>query len=168
MALLRHRSRHVHATVYNYLRTELAVLGWINPPINFGTEAISLVDYQPDERGERIEHNTVAVSIGDVPSDREEELGANVGGLRSGLYPIFIDVYMADQSLAVAMCDDIRQIFDNAYLPVIDQVTGDPSDYIIDVEEVFGPQRPNAQIGAEQFKRYWRIMRLDARVYYNS
>lgn len=168
MALLRHRSRHIHATVYNHLRTELGLIGWINPPINFGTEAVTLVDYQPEERGERIERNTVAVSLGDVPADREEELGARTGGLLSGLYPVFIDVYMADQPLSVAICDDIRDIFQMAYLPVVDQVTGDPSDYVIDVEEVLGPQRPNAQIGAEQFKRYWRIMRLAARVYYNS
>lgn len=168
MAQLRHRSRHIHATLYNHLRNELTALGWITPPVNFGTEPVTLVDYQPEERGERIEHNTVAVSLGDIPADQEEELGARTGGLLSGLYPVFIDVYMADQPLSVAICDDIRDVFQMAYLSVIDQVTGDPSDYVMDIEEVHGPERPNAQIGAEQFKRYWRIMRLSARVYYNT
>lgn len=168
MANLRHRSRHIHASLVNYLRNELSGTGWVNPPINFGTAPVVLVDYQPEERGERIEQNTVAVSLGDIPADRDEELGAAAGGLRSGLYPVFVDVYMADQPLSIAICDDIRDAFDNAYLPVIDQVTGDPSDYVMDIEEVFGPERPNAQLGADQFKRFWRIMRLAVRVYYNG
>lgn len=165
--VLRHRSRHLRATLYNKTRTDLDTLGWITPPVNFGTNPITVIDYQPDERGEIITDNTVSVSIGDVTNDQDEELGAAVGGLRSAWYPIFIDVYMATQALTDAVCDDIRDSYDNQTIPLIDQITGQPSDLTIEIEEVIGPDRPVIGIGTiEAFKRNWRIMRLGCRVYY--
>ena len=44
----RFRSRHLHATFFNHLSAQLAILGWSAEPVNFGTQAITVVDYQPD------------------------------------------------------------------------------------------------------------------------
>lgn len=166
--MIRHRSRHLRATVYDKVIADLTTLGWISAPINFGTTPIRVIDYQPDERGEIVSTNTVAVSIGDVINDADEELGAADGGLRSAWYPIFVDVYMADQALADAVCDDVRDIFDCKIFPLVNQITGTPSTETIDIEEVLGPDRPAAAASIEPFKKYWRIMRIGARMYYQA
>ena len=148
----------------------LSALGWMNAPINFGTTAVTVVDYQPDERQTPVPHNTIAVSLGDFSSDDEEELGSDLaGGLYSALYSVYIDVYMSEQPLSLAICDDIRSTYHNALLDLIDQVTltAVPNCYI-QVEKVLGPERPPSNLGAEAFKRYWRIMRVDARLYYQT
>lgn len=168
MPVIRHRSRHLRATLFNKLRDDLDALGWISAPINFGTDPVTLVDYQPDERDEPIAKNTVAITIGDTLNDSDEELGAADGGLRSGWCPVFLDVYMAEQALTDAMCDDIRDIFDSQVFPLINQITGAESAEQIEVEEVLGPDKPGAIHGADQFKRYWRVMRLGVRLFYNS
>lgn len=164
----RHRSRHLHASLFAKLTDELTALGWVMPPIQFGTDPVTLVDYQPDERVERIEKNTVAVTLGESPTDVDEELGALVGGARSAFYPVFIDVYMREQALTTAICDDIRDIFEAQVFQMTDFITGLDAPETVEIEEVVGPERPAAQVGAEQFKRYWRIMRLGVRLYYQT
>ena len=92
-----------------------------------------------------------------------------VGGLRSAPYQIFIDVYMAEQALSIAICDDVRDIFTDLTLPVINQITGNPQPFVMaEVEVVRGPERPPNTVGAEQFKRFWRIMRIDVSLYFNT
>lgn len=166
---LRFRSRHLHATLYHHLKVRLDELGWVTPPINFGTGAVTTIDYQPDERNVQIKHNTVAISLGNYSSDEDEELGAALGGARSAPYQVFVDVYMAEQALSLAICDDIRDIFTDLYLPVIDQITDSvaPNTYL-EIAGVHGPEKPAAAASAEQFKRYWRTMRLDTRMYFNT
>jgi len=162
---IRFRSRHLHATLAHLLRTELAALGWMNTPAVFGAAPVTVVDYQPDERGEPIARNTVAVTIGDVGQDEDEELG---GGLRSAWYPMFVDIYMQESALSIAMADDLRDILDDRVLPVVNQITGEPFEGVtVRVEEVIGPERPQANIGAEAFKKNWRIIRAGLRLYYN-
>ncbi len=169
---IRHRSRHLRATLVNKLADELDTLGWISTPVNFGADPITLIDYQPEERGEIVTTNTVAVSLGDVVNDVDEELGCDSGGLRSAWYPVFVDVFMADQALTDAVCDDVRDIFDQQIFPLVNQITGLPVDgadpVTIEIEEVIGPDRPAAGTSIEQFKRSWRIIRLGVRVYYQS
>lgn len=167
--VIRHRSRHLRATLVNMLTDGLDDAGWISSPVNFGTHAITVLDYQPDERGEPINKNTVSLSIGDVNNDVDEELGASDGGLRSAFYPVFIDIYAEEQALADAICDDVRDIFDTQVFPLVNQITGAPSAEQIDVEEVLGPDRPpGAGVGGDQFKKYWRVMKMGVRVYYNT
>jgi len=166
---IRFRSRYVHAAVVEHLRTQLTALGWVAPPTNFGAMPVRVVDYQPDERGERIEQNTVAVSLGDLGSDEDRELGASAGGLRSMEYPIFIDVYMSEQALSVAIGDDIRDILQHLVLPIVDKATGQVvPNARLQVEDVMGPTRPQASIGAEQFKRFWRVIKLETHLYYQT
>jgi hypothetical protein len=167
MPPIRFRSRHLHATFYNQLKTSLDTLGWVNPPVNFGTAPLVFMDYQPDERAVQIKQNTVAVSLGDFDADLDEELGASGGGLRSAEYNVYIDVYMQEQALSQALCDDVRDIYTDFQMDLIDQVTQAPIyGALIQVDTVIGPQKPS--IGVDAFKRYWRTMRLDAVLYFQS
>lgn len=170
MPSIRFRSRHLHATFYNQLRADLGDLGWVNtPPVasNFGTDPLTFMDFQPDERAVAIKHNTVAVSLGDYDSDEDEELGASGGGLRSASYDVYIDVYMEEQSLALALCDDIRDIYTDYSTALINQITqGAVPNTRIEVAEIVGPERPST--GVEQFKKYWRSMHLAAVLYFQS
>lgn len=166
----RFRSRHLHATFVHHIAAQLGALGWSTPPINFGTTAITVTDYLPDDRIGAIAPNTVAVSLGDFVRDEEEELGSAIGGgVRSAPYQVFIDVYMAEQALSHAICDDIRDIYTDTTIMLVDQVTGlDVFGSPIEVESVLGPERPSQVLGAEQFKKYWRTMRLDTRLYFQT
>lgn len=165
----RFRSRHLHATFVHYTTAQLGLLGWSTPPVNFGTTAITVTDYLPDDRVGQIHPNTVAVSLGDFLQDEEEELGSTHGGVRAAPYQVFIDVYMAEQALAHAICDDIRDIFTDVTIPLVDQITGlDVPGSPIMIESVLGPERPSQVLGAEQFKKYWRTMRLDTRLYFQT
>lgn len=165
---LRHRSRHLRATIYNKVKSDLTALGWVNVPVNFDTNPVTVIDYQPDERNEAIKSNTVAVSLGDVVNDKDEELGAEAGGLRSGFYPVFVDVFMAEQALADAICDDLRDMFDCAIFPLVNQITQIDSGEKIEIESCMGPDRPGTLNAGDPFKRYWRVMRLGVRLYYQS
>jgi hypothetical protein len=166
---IRFRSRHLHATFYHYTAAQLAARGWSGSTVNFGTQAVTVVDYQPDERGQLIKANTVAVSLADYVADEDEELGAAIGGVRSAPYRIYLDVYMAEQALAYAICDDLRDIFEDLTLQLVDQITGlEVADAPIEVENVLGPERPSQVLGAEQFKKFWRTMRLDTRLFFQT
>ncbi len=167
--MIRFRSRHLHATVVALMRTELDALGWMSAPINFSTAPCVVLDYQPDERGTPIVTNTVSVTLANYSYDVDEELGAKGGGLRSAPYVLLVDVYMAEQALAIAITDDVRDIFTDAAFALVDQVTAtDVPNTMIEVERVEGPEKPPAALGAEQFKKYWRVMQLNTRLYYPS
>ena len=68
----RHKTRLLHATMFKTISDGLTSLGWVNAPVNFGAQSFTLIDYQPQERGEEIIKNTVAVSLGDVDYESEE------------------------------------------------------------------------------------------------
>jgi hypothetical protein len=162
MAAPRFRSRHLHATFYNHFIAQMSALGWIGTPTNFGTTPLTVVDYQPEDRTEAIRSNTVAVSLG-------EELGALGGGLRSALYNVFIDIYMSEQALAVAVSDDVRDIYTDLTMPLVNQIDGSfVPGTLIEVDTVLGPERPSGTAGSDTFRKNWRVMRVDARLYYQS
>jgi hypothetical protein len=166
---LRFRTRAVHATLVDEVKHSLESLGWITPPINFGLDPITVVDYQPDERGERIATNTVAITLGDVPVDEDEELGAAVGGLRSVDFPVFFDIYMAEQPLSIAVADDLVAYFTDNALAVKDVVNDTIADGVsLVIEDVAGPRRPPAAAAGEAFKKHWRVVELTAVLYFNT
>jgi predicted secreted hydrolase len=167
MPPIRFRSRFLHATIFDYTQAGLDALGWITPPINFGTEAITMIDFQPDERLQQIQHNTVAVSLGDYENDEDEELGAGLGGTRSAPYVVFVDVYMAEQALSHAICDDVRDIFTDQSMYLVDQITQIPTSDLIQIDNIDGPARVPGGT-ADQFRRHWRAMRLDCRLFFQS
>jgi hypothetical protein len=112
--------------------------------------------------------NTVVVTLGNLDVTDEEELGAATGGLSSMAYPVFFDIYMDETALSVAVADDIRDIFENVYLPLVDQITGGlvPNAQIA-FEDTIGPERPDTA-GGENFRRYWRVVKTTARLYFNT
>jgi hypothetical protein len=165
---IRFRTRFVHATVVTYLREQMSDLGWTTPPINFGTTKMTILENAPDERDGAVPVNTVVVTLGNLDITDEEELGAASGGLSSMAYPVFFDIYMDEQSLSVAVADDIRDIFENLHLPLIDQITGGlVPNAKISFEDTVGPERPDAA-GGEGFRRYWRVVKTTARLYFNT
>ena len=173
---IRFRTRFLHATIYDAVRAALPGLGWVTGAsnttglINFDTEPVKVIDYQPDERGERINVNTIAVTMGDVPATAEEELGASYGGLNSIAYRIYLDVYMVETALTIALCDDLRDIFEDVSLQVEDKINGGyVPDVTLTVEDVVGPERPpSGSQSTEAFKRSWRVVYLDTQLYFNS
>lgn len=102
---MRHRQRHVHKTILEMIRDDLAAGDWFEDPAPFGTPAITLVDYQPLEAGETPALNTVAVSIGDQAEDLDHELG---GGLTRRDYIVFVDIFGASEPVGVAIAEDIK------------------------------------------------------------
>jgi hypothetical protein len=165
---IRFRSRHLHASFVDYVRAGLDQRGWITPPVNFGARPVTLIDYQPDDRNTQIQHNTISVSLGDYDQDEDEELGAAMGGLRSALYQVFIDVYMQEQALSLAICDDVRDMFQDRFITLIDQITLAPVlNTTIEVDSVVGPDKPSAG-PADQFRKYWRTMRIDGRLFFQT
>jgi hypothetical protein len=159
MPMPRHPTRHIHATIFNMVSAGLAARGWVTAPINFGTTAVTLLDFQPDEKGVTIEPNTVAVTLGDVGTDTFMELGA---GLWSRRYPVFIDAYGATTSITEAICDDIRAslpVLGQAF-PVVDQTTmTNVVGCDLEVESLLGPERPSVATTFDGLKRNWRVMR---------
>jgi hypothetical protein len=147
--------------------TGLTAAGWTGSTINFGTPACIVVDYQPDERKADIAVNTVAVSLGDIDIDVDEELGATYGGLWSIRIPVFIDVYGEKQAISVAICDDLRDMFFGQIIPMVDQVTNlSISGANIEIDKVLGPHQPTGSAAMDGFKKFWRIIRVDAILYY--
>jgi hypothetical protein len=165
---IRFRTRFMQATLTNHIRDGLAELGWSGDDVNFGTTPVTVVDYQPDERDSVPAQNTVAVTLGDVPESAEEELGGASGGLSSVDYVLFVDAYMAEQALSVAIADDIRDLLEYQYIDLIDQITGQPVPGTrIGFEETLGPQRPDGA-GSDNFRRHWRVVKSIARLYYRT
>lgn len=112
MVYLRHSSRHVHQTVATYLREHLTALGWIGPPEStpFGATPVQLRTSHPPEWNEdsRLEAGTVAVTLGDEASAMLEEMG---GRLSSVEHPIFVDIFMDNEAIALALALDVRDLF---------------------------------------------------------
>lgn len=166
---MRFRYRHTHKTLCAYIEARLTTLGWVNSPINFGTTAVTFTEIQPDENGEKIEPNVVAITLGDGPDDVLEELG---GGLYSISYPLFVDVYATNQSLAVSIADDVKDSLNHDMsIPLYDWTNPSApvqqSDYIT-FEKVFGPERPPVSVASNDFRRHWRVVKGLATVYYSQ
>ena len=39
---------------------------------------------------------------------------------------------------------------------------------VIEFDAVVGPERPGAAVGAEAFKKHWRVMRVDTRLFFHT
>jgi hypothetical protein len=160
----RFRQRHVHKTLVDYLRNGLVDRGWVTPPINFGTTPVTFMEAQPEEGGIRVPPNTVAITIGDEAEDLDEEMGA---GLQSCAYALFVDIYGADNSSAVSIASDIKDLLKNMYLPLRDYTTvsgGAPTEHMIELEDVT-VERATTSTGAID-KRFWRIVKAMAVLYF--
>jgi len=172
MATLRHRPRHLHATLVDYLRQGLRELDWEGPNVPYGATPITIVDHQPDERGTPVLANTVAISMGDEQADVEMELGAATGGLHSVLVPLFVDVYGEQGAISVAIASDVKQLLRHANLRLRDWSKPDapPAPGMwIEIDEVLGPEFPQAaQQATEQFRKNWRVVKAATVTYFED
>lgn len=164
---MRFRYRHVHKTVCAYIESELTAKGWVNDPVNFNETAVRFQEIQPEENGDEVLPNLVAITMGDGPESDIEELG---GGAYSLPYVVFIDVYGTKGSVAVSIAEDIRDSIDFEKSISVYDFT-DPTnpveqlDYIT-FERVIGPERPPASVQSQDFRKHWRVVKATARVYY--
>ena len=164
---LRFRVRHVHKTIADYLEAELTVLGWVNAPVNFATTPMTFLEFQPEEAGKAIAANTVSITLGDEPAAVDLEMG---DGLREIAYPVFVDVYGANASIATSIASDVKTLLEDTYLQVKDftaSIPGVPSNEQIELDkDDVSVERPPAASGLNDFKRYWRVVKTTARVHY--
>lgn len=163
---LRFMSRQVHKTVAEYLREKLTELGWVNDPVNFGAVPVTFQEAQPDENGKAVAPNTVAITIGDVSDDIPRELG---GGFYEVIAPIFVDVYGQSSATAQSIADDAKeQMTRGMIIPVFDWTAAAPlmTSNTIEFENVMGPERPPVAASTSDFRRFWRIVRAEAHVFY--
>lgn len=166
---LRHKQRLVHRQIVNLLRLGLLEFGWVDEPVIFAATPVTLLDSQPDERGEPIAPNTVTVTMGDEQEDLGEELGYAYGGLESTEIPLFVDIYGERQGISIALGADIKLILKNRMLPLLDW-DDTPTGAMFEVDEVFGPEAPDASVnvGAENFKRHWRVVKARIIIYFQD
>lgn len=159
-----------------YLTQQLDSNGWITPPVNFGTAAATIVAGLPDEQRDvqtgagtiatGVAPNTVAVTMGDEAEWVLHELG---GGQYHVDMPVFVDVYGANSSVARSIASDVKTLLSERHIPLYDFTGPTPvhnGDDYIEFDVVIGPERPPASMQATDFKRYWRIVRGVATVYF--
>lgn len=161
---MRHRQRHVHASIVQFLRTNLDTDGWITPPVNFGGPSVIVLDYQPMEAGETPAYNTVAVSMGDENPDVAAELG---GGLTRTEYTVFVDVVTEKVPVAVALADDIKAYLTDEIIPLRDFTTdtaGVVTTAQIEFESVLVEVIATATTTLD--KRSWRAVKATAVCYH--
>lgn len=158
---MRHRQRHLHKTIVEYLRTELTALGWVSGL--FGEPGITLIDYEPIEAGVTPEYNTVAVSIGDQLADKEYELG----GLLFTGYALFVDIYPSNEPVGIALADDIKDLLSARLISLKDYTTdaaGVVTDFQIEFEDVLVEVLTSAATTLD--KRLWRSVKSIAYLYW--
>lgn len=166
--------RHVHRTISAYIEEKLTTLGWgkavpsgPQPSVNFGATPLTYQEIQPDENGQTVKSNTVAITPGD---EQQDELGELGGGLWHVAIPFFFDVYGEDQSISKSIASDIKSLLTRGtVIPLYDWTTGTPvqaNGAYIEFEFVLGPERPPVAQTASDFRRYWQIVKCEAHTYY--
>lgn len=159
--------RHIHQTCATFVEEQLTALGWVDDPVNFGTLPVVFQEIDPEVIGENdLAPNTVSITLGEIPEEREEELGA---GWVSLSVPIFVDIYGAKHDISVSIADDVRRAFSHNAITLYD-FTNDPpvpfGESYIDFENVIGPRRPPVAADASDLlKRNWRVVKALAITY---
>lgn len=162
--------RHVHQTVATFIEEQLDHLGWVNSPVNFGTQGFVFEEIEPEAAGEGdLAYNTVSITLGDTPAEEPEEIGAS---FYSVSIPVFVDVYAVEQSIAVSVCDDVRRVLTDMAIPLFDFTAAPPTPFdgsYIEFEQVIGPRRPQTSIEAvAPMVRNWRIVKALAVTYFSA
>lgn len=158
---MRHPTRHAHKTLADHVKSQLKTLGWITPPINYGSTPVTFMELAPARSGTPISPNTVGVSLGDSSPLVEAELG---GGLLRTTVALFVDVYAQDWSTAAAICDDVALILTNLRLAINDYSL-DPveaSSAYMEIDEVDIDEPPAA---VELERQHWMVVTADLELY---
>lgn len=167
---MRHFSRHLQATIQDQVEAHLVTTGWLTDgSVGFVTLLGALpVTYQrqrPDEHLlQSVQPNLVTVSFGGQTDDEDEQMG---GGIVSQEHVIFVDVYAENDAIAVALAEDVRDLFagrtaagrffrvrNHTVLPTTPVV-----DYLAEYDEVF--REPSDR---ELANARWQVVRATALV----
>lgn len=169
MVFLRHASRHVHASVANYVKAGLTELNWDDPANTpLGAPAVRVQTTSPvtgDKLASSVSAGLVAVSLGNEFNPDPQELG---GGLHMQEYPFFVDVFMDTEGECTALACDIRDMFlgrfedfSARWIPVTDQVLSTPvPGWKIEFDDV---ERVSPD---HSYSFHWQVVRVTAQVYY--
>lgn len=165
---LRHSSRHVHESICVYLDSLLTDLGWtVEGSVPFGAEPVTILRQLPDNWNPEeapLENGTVAITLGDDPDARNEELG---GALASMEIPIFVDIYYTEPSESVSLALDVRDIFcgrlpgSKRFLAVTNFASYpavEAPGYQLEFEDVTR-ERPTNRIG-------WQVVKVTAKLFF--
>lgn len=170
MSYLRHASRHVFHTVAGRIESALGELGWTSTSDAerpFGTDQLTVRRHTPvtGESGDSTAKPfTVAITLGDEFTPQEQEIG---GPLSMQEYPIFCDVLMPNDALALVLASDIRDVclgrldgYRRSF-PVIDQITQAPVvDWRISLEDV-ERVKPDSELTLA-----WQVVKVTAEVHF--
>ncbi len=167
MTFLRHASRLIHQSVVDYAKDQLDALGWFGPDVPFGLPALTVIESRPfvgSNLDNKVEAGVVAITMGNEPEPVLEELG---GPLSAQDYAVYVDIFMAGESAALAVATDVRDAFLGRHassvraIPVINQTTSTAvPDWMIRFEEVarYAPEHT--------FPLAWHSVQLTARVWF--
>ena len=98
-------------------------------------------------------------------------MGCDGGGLASLAAPVFVDVFADRVALAVAVCDDVRDLLERKRFDLLDFIPATPVPIVgayIDIDMVVGPRSPIAPMAIDSFKRRWRVMSAECRLFYQT
>jgi hypothetical protein len=110
-AYLRHSTRHLHKTLFDYLNTQLTELGWtVDGNVPFGAPPVIMQDVLPEEWDEEslLEPGTLALTVGDEDAAANQELGGPLAAIE---VPFFVDCFMDTPGTSLALALDVRDIF---------------------------------------------------------
>ena len=163
---MRFRVRHAQQSIADHVEAHLTSLGWMNDPGPWGTRPVRVQEVQPEE-APNMEPNLVSTLIEDVSPDREEEMGALVGGLMSVSYDVFIDVYGEKLSITWSIAEDIKDALTHRIIPLMDYSATPAVDSgaRIELEEV-RIAKPLGTVQAADIRKNWRSVSAVATVYF--
>ncbi len=162
---LRHSTRHLHKTLFDYLSDQLATMGWtVDGSVPFNAPVVTLHEVMPDEWEEAsvLEPGTVAITLGDEDAALNQELG---GPLATIEVPFFVDCFMDTPGTTLALALDIRDIFcgrTSGSLRIMNVTNYNPSSptsapgYTVEFEDVV----------REKIKKNWEVVKFTACMYF--
>jgi len=120
MAYIRGQERFVYELVFAHLKDRLLnALDWGGTTLPGASSSnklypwgaiypITFDEMVPDPKLMQVDPNTIAFTEGRMPTEVEEELGADGGGLVSTEHTFFVDIYGESASIARAIGGDVR------------------------------------------------------------
>jgi hypothetical protein len=164
---LRHSTRHLHRTIFEYLEGHLEAMGWtVSGSTPFGAPVVTMQAELPEEWDEQsvLMPGTVALTLGDEAQALNQEMG---GPLALIEVPFFVDVFMDTPGTTLALALDIRDIFcgrapgSTRYLRVKNYNPSTPVDapgYTMEFDDVY---RQNQ-------KKNWETVKITANMYFQD
>lgn len=165
---MRFRVRQLQQNIVDYVIAELDRLGWVGTTINYGTTPVTVMeDVDLEDPPADLAPNTVAVTIPDEGPDEVAELG---GGLYRAIYSLFIDCYGESGTMAQRILGDLKDSFTDRELVLRDYAGSTPvrtdERCEFDIIAIERPGRSTSGVRAMEARRRWRVMTLDATVYF--